>query len=267
MHRNASERAPLVVRSVGPWRTFAACSTSAADRPLIPLPSPGPASRYTPTSWTCPPSSPSPAVISRTPEWRTVSMSAVATCVPAPWAKPTTWCSSPPSATCSAPPKISTCCAAAAKRSRPAAALSVQDFILEADKTAPRFAALFALNMLVGTQAGASYSQPEYAAWAGEAGFRRHPPRPPAGSYRPHDRRAAMNVPFRRLSRDFRGIVGSPVAEAGEVGYECQKRLVSLKRILCLGLGKLAVSLIARTNSIINPCAVPLLEGALCANH
>jgi (2Fe-2S) ferredoxin/predicted O-methyltransferase YrrM len=47
----------------------------------------------------------------------------------------------------------------------------IQDFILEPDKTAPSFAALFALNMLVGTQAGSSYSEPEYAAWIGEAGF------------------------------------------------------------------------------------------------
>ena len=47
----------------------------------------------------------------------------------------------------------------------------IQDFILEADKTAPRFAALFALNMLVGTRGGSSYSEPEYAGWLGEAGF------------------------------------------------------------------------------------------------
>jgi hypothetical protein len=31
---------------------------------------------------------------------------------------------------------------------------------------------MFALNMLVGTQAGSSYSEAEYAAWLGEAGFR-----------------------------------------------------------------------------------------------
>jgi predicted O-methyltransferase YrrM len=49
--------------------------------------------------------------------------------------------------------------------------LVVQDFILEPDKTAPRFAALFALNMLVGTRAGSSYSEPEYADWLGQAGF------------------------------------------------------------------------------------------------
>lgn len=47
----------------------------------------------------------------------------------------------------------------------------VQDFILEPDKTSPRFAALFSLNMLVGTRAGSSYSEPEYAGWLREAGF------------------------------------------------------------------------------------------------
>jgi len=48
----------------------------------------------------------------------------------------------------------------------------VQDFILEPDKTSPKFAALFSLNMLVGTKAGASYSEPEYADWMRAAGFR-----------------------------------------------------------------------------------------------
>jgi (2Fe-2S) ferredoxin/predicted O-methyltransferase YrrM len=47
----------------------------------------------------------------------------------------------------------------------------VQDFILEPDKTAPRQAALFSLNMLVGTRAGSSYSEPEYAGWMRNAGF------------------------------------------------------------------------------------------------
>jgi len=49
--------------------------------------------------------------------------------------------------------------------------LVVQDFILERDKTSPQFAALFALNMLVGTEAGNSYSEPEYAEWLRAAGF------------------------------------------------------------------------------------------------
>ncbi len=53
----------------------------------------------------------------------------------------------------------------------PGGRLAIQDFILEPDKTSPRFAALFALNMLVGTQAGSSYSEPEYTEWLREAGF------------------------------------------------------------------------------------------------
>jgi predicted O-methyltransferase YrrM len=47
----------------------------------------------------------------------------------------------------------------------------VQDFILEPSKTAPRAAALFSLNMLVGTRAGSSYSEPEYTSWLRKAGF------------------------------------------------------------------------------------------------
>ncbi len=53
----------------------------------------------------------------------------------------------------------------------PKGRLVISDFVLEADKTAPRFGALFALNMLVGTRAGSSYSEPEYTAWLKEAGF------------------------------------------------------------------------------------------------
>ena len=47
----------------------------------------------------------------------------------------------------------------------------VQDFILKSDKTAPRQAALFALNMLVVTQKGANYSEDEYSTWLARAGF------------------------------------------------------------------------------------------------
>ena len=53
----------------------------------------------------------------------------------------------------------------------PGGQIVVQDFILEPDKTAPRAAALFALNMLVGTAAGSSYSEPEYTSWLRDAGF------------------------------------------------------------------------------------------------
>jgi cyclopropane fatty-acyl-phospholipid synthase-like methyltransferase len=47
----------------------------------------------------------------------------------------------------------------------------IQDFILEPEKTAPKSTALFALNMLVGTQAGNTYTEAEYAAWLKAAGF------------------------------------------------------------------------------------------------
>jgi (2Fe-2S) ferredoxin/predicted O-methyltransferase YrrM len=53
----------------------------------------------------------------------------------------------------------------------PEGQIVVQDFILEPDKTAPRVAALFALNMLAGTRAGCTYSEPEYTSWLQDAGF------------------------------------------------------------------------------------------------
>ncbi len=49
--------------------------------------------------------------------------------------------------------------------------LVIQEFILEPDKTAPRTATLFALNMLVGTERGSAYSSEEYADWLKAAGF------------------------------------------------------------------------------------------------
>ena len=53
----------------------------------------------------------------------------------------------------------------------PKGQLVVQDFILEPNKTAPRAAALFSLNMLVSTRAGSSYSEPEYESWLKASGF------------------------------------------------------------------------------------------------
>jgi (2Fe-2S) ferredoxin/precorrin-6B methylase 2 len=47
----------------------------------------------------------------------------------------------------------------------------IQDFVLEPDRTQPKTATLFALNMLVGTKAGNSYSIDEYTAWLQAAGF------------------------------------------------------------------------------------------------
>ena len=49
--------------------------------------------------------------------------------------------------------------------------LVVQDFLLNPDKTGPQHAALFSLNMLVATDAGASYSEFEYTDWMKAAGF------------------------------------------------------------------------------------------------
>lgn len=53
----------------------------------------------------------------------------------------------------------------------PGGRLAIHDFVLEADKTAPRGGALFAINMLVATRNGSSYSEEEYSSWLREAGF------------------------------------------------------------------------------------------------
>jgi (2Fe-2S) ferredoxin/SAM-dependent methyltransferase len=58
----------------------------------------------------------------------------------------------------------------AVKALAPGGRVVVQDFILENDKTGPRTAALFALNMLVGTAGGSTYSEEEYAEWLRGAG-------------------------------------------------------------------------------------------------
>lgn len=57
------------------------------------------------------------------------------------------------------------------KALNPGGRVVIQDFILEPDKTSPKTAALFSINMLVGTRAGASYSEPEYRNWLEGAGF------------------------------------------------------------------------------------------------
>jgi len=53
----------------------------------------------------------------------------------------------------------------------PGGVLLVQEFILDADRTAPLFPALFSLNMLLGTPEGQSYSEPEIAAMLEQAGL------------------------------------------------------------------------------------------------
>ncbi len=49
----------------------------------------------------------------------------------------------------------------------------VLDFLLDPDGTAPRPAALFALNMLVGTAKGTSYTAAQYREWLEQAGLTR----------------------------------------------------------------------------------------------
>jgi cyclopropane fatty-acyl-phospholipid synthase-like methyltransferase len=49
--------------------------------------------------------------------------------------------------------------------------LVIRDFVINEDRTTPKQAALFALNMLVGTRGGSTYSEAEYRAWLLEAGY------------------------------------------------------------------------------------------------
>lgn len=54
---------------------------------------------------------------------------------------------------------------------RPGGRLVIQDFVLNADRISPRFAAIFSVNMLVGTEMGSDWTEEEYAAWMRDAGF------------------------------------------------------------------------------------------------
>ncbi len=60
----------------------------------------------------------------------------------------------------------------------PGGRVVVQEFILDPDKTSPRWAVFFSLNMLVGSPGGSSYSADELRAFMESAGFRqvRHLP-------------------------------------------------------------------------------------------
>ncbi len=49
----------------------------------------------------------------------------------------------------------------------------VQDFIMDEDRTTPPDGAFFALNMLVGTEAGDTYTESEVGSWMAEAGLTR----------------------------------------------------------------------------------------------
>ena len=53
----------------------------------------------------------------------------------------------------------------------PGGHLVIREFILDEDRTTPPFAALFAINMLVGTEHGNSYTENEYRTWMTAAGL------------------------------------------------------------------------------------------------
>jgi len=53
----------------------------------------------------------------------------------------------------------------------PGGRLVIQDHIMADAKTTPRAGALFAVNMLVNTEHGSTYSEREYAIWLEQAGF------------------------------------------------------------------------------------------------
>jgi SAM-dependent methyltransferase len=53
----------------------------------------------------------------------------------------------------------------------PGGRMVIREFVLNSDRTAPKHAALFALNMLVGTRAGNSYTEDEYRDWLAQSGF------------------------------------------------------------------------------------------------
>jgi 2-polyprenyl-3-methyl-5-hydroxy-6-metoxy-1,4-benzoquinol methylase len=56
---------------------------------------------------------------------------------------------------------------------QPGGQVIVQDFIMDEDRTSPAQGAFFALNMLVGTDAGDTYTEAEVRAWMEKAGLSR----------------------------------------------------------------------------------------------
>jgi SAM-dependent methyltransferase len=54
----------------------------------------------------------------------------------------------------------------------PGGRIAIVDFILNDEKTDPKFGAIFAVNMLVGTSSGNSYSGKEISSWLEKAGYK-----------------------------------------------------------------------------------------------
>ena len=55
---------------------------------------------------------------------------------------------------------------------KPGALLLIKDFFISDDGTEPLFSALFAVNMLIGTEKGTCYSQGQVESWLEGTGFR-----------------------------------------------------------------------------------------------
>lgn len=55
----------------------------------------------------------------------------------------------------------------------PGGRIVIRDHVMSPDRTAPRAGALFAVNMLVGTEEGGAFTFDEIARWLVEAGFER----------------------------------------------------------------------------------------------
>ncbi|MEW6088697.1 MAG: methyltransferase [bacterium] len=57
------------------------------------------------------------------------------------------------------------------KSLNPNGQIVVQDFIMDEERTSPAFGAFFSLNMLVGTESGDTYTEPDVRGWMKSAGF------------------------------------------------------------------------------------------------
>ena len=57
------------------------------------------------------------------------------------------------------------------KALRPGGRLVIHDYVIDADRTGPRFSALLNLHLLVFTGKGSAYTADEYAGWLRQAGF------------------------------------------------------------------------------------------------
>lgn len=59
----------------------------------------------------------------------------------------------------------------AARALKPGGQVAIQDFIMDKDRTTPPFGTFFALNMLVGTEDGDTYTEAEVKSWLKKSGF------------------------------------------------------------------------------------------------